>query len=60
MTSRFVKPGQAEKFFGVHRRTIKKWADEGHILSFRPGGTGQTLYDVSTAACKVLLFALLV
>lgn len=51
MTSKFVKPGQAEKFFGVHRRTIKKWADEGHILSFRPGGTGQRLYDVSTAAC---------
>jgi putative resolvase len=50
MSARFVKPNEAEKIFGVHRRTLRKWADDGHIRSFRPGGTGQTLYDVSTAA----------
>ena len=49
MSARFVKPKEAEKTFGVHRRTLRKWADDGHIRSFRPGGTGQTLYDVSTA-----------
>lgn len=49
MSAKFVKPKRAEEVFGVHRRTLKKWADEGHIKSMRPGGTGQTLYDVSTA-----------
>eukprot|EP00966_Prymnesium_polylepis_P002575 59197-Prymnesium_polylepis.1 len=50
MIAKFVKPKQAEAVFGVHRRTLKKWADEGHIKSLRPGGSGQTLFDISTAA----------
>ena len=50
MSAKFVKPKQAEQIFGVHRRTLKKWADEGHIKSLRPGGSGQTLFDVSTAS----------
>jgi predicted site-specific integrase-resolvase len=49
MSAKFVKPKRAEEIFGVHRRTLKKWADEGHIKSFRPGGSGQTLFDISTA-----------
>ena len=49
MSAKFVKPKQAEAIFGVHRRTLKKWADEGHIRSLQPGGVGQILFDVSTA-----------
>ena len=52
MSAKFVKPKQAEQIFGVHRRTLKKWADEGHIKSLRPGGSGQTLFDVSTVVEK--------
>ena len=48
MSAKFVKPKQAEAIFGVHRRTLKKWADEGHIKSLQPGGVGQILFDVST------------
>ena len=53
MSAKFVKPKQAEAVFGVHRRTLRKWADEGHIKSMRPGGCGQTLYDISTAITAV-------
>ena len=49
MSAKFVKPKQAEAVFGVHRRTLKKWADDGHIKSLRPGGAGQTLFDISIA-----------
>jgi predicted site-specific integrase-resolvase len=49
MSAKFVKPKKAEEVFGVHRRTLKRWAEEGLIKFLRPGGTGQTLYDVSTA-----------
>jgi len=49
MSAKFVKPKQAEAIFGVHRRTLKKWANDGHIKSLQPGGVGQILFDVSTA-----------
>ena len=49
MSAKFVKPKQAEAIFGVHRRTLKKWATDGHIKSLQPGGVGQILFDVSTA-----------
>lgn len=46
--ARYVKPKAAEAHFGVDRRTLKKWADSGHISCFQPGGSGQRLYDIST------------
>jgi len=49
MSAKFVKPKQAEAIFGVHRRTLKKWANDGHIKSMQPGGVGQILFDISTA-----------
>ena len=49
MSAKFVKPKQAEAVFGVHRRTLKKWANDGHIKSLQPGGVGQILFDISTA-----------
>ena len=48
--ARFVKPKAAEAHFGVDRRTLKKWADSGHIRCFQPGGSGQRLYDISTTS----------
>jgi putative resolvase len=48
-TSRYVKPGLAEKQFGVDRRTLQKWAEAGAIRSVQPGGVGrERLYDVSS------------
>jgi predicted site-specific integrase-resolvase len=48
-TPRYVKPGLAEKQFGVGRRTLQKWAEAGAIRSVQPGGVGrERLYDVSS------------
>lgn len=44
---RYAKPGEAERLYGVDRRTLKRWADCGSIRSIQPGGVGQRLYDVS-------------
>ena len=48
--ARYVKPKAAEAHFGVDRRTLKKWADSGHIRCFQPGGSGQRLYDISATS----------
>ena len=50
MNAKFVKPAEAEKSFGVGRRTLKKWAADGHIRYLRPGGSGQWLFDISSVA----------
>jgi putative resolvase len=55
---RYVKPGEAERVYGVDRRTLKRWAESGHLRSIQPGGVGQRLYDVSTAAAPVAPAAL--
>eukprot|EP00966_Prymnesium_polylepis_P204227 4731096-Prymnesium_polylepis.1 len=49
---RYVKPKAAEAHFGVDRRTLKKWADAGHIRFLQPGGAGQRLYDISTSSSR--------
>jgi len=45
--ARYVKPKAAEAHFGVDRRTLKKWADAGHLRFIQPGGSGQRLFDIS-------------
>lgn len=50
---RFVKPHVAESLLGVDRRTLKKWAEQDLIKSLRPGGKGQTLFDVSSVVSTV-------
>lgn len=45
---RYVKPSVAEAHFGVHRKTLAKWADEGRIRSFQSGPGKQRLYDIAS------------
>jgi len=44
---KFVKPGIAEKHFGVDRRTLRAWAAAGLIRSFQAAPGLQHLYDIS-------------
>lgn len=44
---RYAKPKEAERLYGVDRRTLKRWVECGSIRSIQPGGVGQRLYDVS-------------
>ena len=46
--AKYVKPKAAEAHFGVDRRTLRKWADAGHIRFFQPGESAQRLYDISS------------
>lgn len=48
MSGSYVKPKQAVKQLGVDRRTLKHWAESGHIKYIQPGGKGQRLYDVTS------------
>ena len=47
MPYRYVKPAAAEQYYGVDRRTIKKWARNGTIKYMRPTPNGQWLYGIS-------------
>jgi excisionase family DNA binding protein len=39
MTTRWITLGQACKLLGVNESTLRRWADAGHVRSFRtPGG----------------------
>lgn len=55
MNAKFVKPAEAEQSFGVGRRTLKKWAADGHIRYLRPGGSGQWLFDISSVTTSANL-----
>jgi putative resolvase len=46
--AKYVKPKAAEVHFGVDRRTLRKWADAGHIRFFEGAGKHR-LYDVSAS-----------
>ncbi|WP_396445205.1 helix-turn-helix domain-containing protein [Actinomadura sp.] len=34
-----IRPGEVARMFGVHRRTVARWAERGELASIRtPGG----------------------
>ena len=38
-TDRLMTPGEVAKLFRVHRKTVGRWVDQGHISCVRtPGG----------------------
>jgi excisionase family DNA binding protein len=39
---------EACRALGVERKTLIKWADEGHIRCLRPGGTGNRKFDIAS------------
>ena len=50
--AKYVKPKAAEAHFGVDRRTLRKWADAGHLRFFEGPGKHR-LYDVSASGGAV-------
>ena len=51
--TKYVKPNAAEAHFGIDRRTLRKWADAGHIRFFQAGEGKQRLYDISSTGGAV-------
>ena len=51
--TKYVKPKAAEAHFGIDRRTLRKWADAGHIRFFQAGEGKQRLYDISSTGGAV-------
>lgn len=45
--SKFVKIGQAAKFYGVCNRTISRWKDGGRI-AYKQKPSGHFIYEIST------------
>ncbi len=46
--SGWVFTTEAAKILGVSRQTLIRWADEGHVPSWRLGGTGHRRFDKNT------------
>jgi excisionase family DNA binding protein len=36
---KLLRPDECAKFLGVHKSTIYRWADEGHIKRIKMAGT---------------------
>lgn len=46
--SGWVFTTEAAKILGVSRQTLIRWADEGHVPSWRLGGSGHRRFDKDT------------
>ena len=52
-TTRLVDARAAAELLGVCRKTLIRWAKNGHIVSSRPNADGKWLFDVSSAGVTV-------
>lgn len=48
----FVRATEAERRCGIGRRTLFKWAKEGHLKYIRPNGKGHWLLDISSITTR--------
>lgn len=42
----FLKIGDAAKFLGISKTTLRRWEDEGRIVSYRHVFNNYRMYDV--------------
>eukprot|EP00961_Rhodomonas_salina_P151265 2036290-Rhodomonas_salina.1 len=52
MDTRYVSTGKASQIIGVHPNTLRRWADEGRIKSWVPGGGRKRRFDISSLRPK--------